>query len=228
MSLLISLAREVIITSQMRQHFDAQEQDEKWGFNMTRLLAIAPETATGKAKDLLNAVNGKLGMVPNMTRTMANAPAVLDGYLAFSGALAKGALPAKLREQIALTVAERNSCQYCLAAHSTIGKMVGLSEEQVVDSRHARAVDSKADAVLRFAGSLVDNRGRISDGDLEELRNAGVDDPAIAEIVAHVSLNIFTNYFNHVSDPDIDFPKASPLSVEAESCSTSGACSASH
>jgi hypothetical protein len=56
---------------------------------MTRLQAIAPEHATGKAKELLNAVSGKLGMVPNMARTMANAPSVLDGYLAFSGSLAK-------------------------------------------------------------------------------------------------------------------------------------------
>jgi uncharacterized peroxidase-related enzyme len=195
---------------------------------MTRIQPIAPENATGKAKELLNAVKGKLGMVPNMARTMANAPAVLDGYLAFSGSLAKGALTAKLRERIALTVAERNSCEYCLAAHSAIGKMVGLSEEQVLDSRHAKAIDSKTDAVLRFAGQLVDNRGRVSEVDLNELRNVGVDDPTIAEVVANVALNIFTNYFNHVSDPAIDFPKVAPLSVEADSCGTSGTCCSSH
>lgn len=195
---------------------------------MTRIQAITLENATGKAKDLLNAVNGKLGMVPNMARTMANAPAVLDGYLAFSGSLSKGTLSAKLREQIALTVAQRNNCEYCLAAHSAIGKMVGLSEEQVIDSRHAKAVDSKSNAVLRFAGNLVDNRGKISDVELNDLRIAGVDDATIAEIVANVALNIFTNYFNHVSDPDIDFPKAAPLKSEAEACSTSGPCCSTH
>lgn len=191
---------------------------------MTRIQAIAPEHATGKAKELLNAVNGKLGMVPNMARTMANAPSVLDGYLAFSGSLAKGALSAKVREQIALTVAQRNRCEYCLAAHSTIGKMVGLSEEQILDSRQAKAVDSKTEALLRFAGRLVDNRGRISDIELNELRNLGVDDSTVAEVVANVALNIFTNYFNHVSETEIDFPKVAPLSVDTEPCASSGAC----
>ena len=208
--------------------FLAQKQTTKLETIMTRIQAIAPENATGKAQELLNAVKGKLGMVPNMARTMANAPAVLDGYLAFSGSLAKGTLNAKLREQIALTVAERNGCEYCLAAHSAIGKMVGLSSEQVLDSRSAKAIDPKTEAVLQFAGSLVDNRGRVSDIDLNELRNAGVDDQAIAEVVANVTLNIFTNYFNHVSDPDIDFPKAAPLSVEAQTCGTSGTCGSTH
>ncbi len=184
-------------------------------FKMTRLQEVALEQATGKAKELLTAVNGKLGRVPNMTRAMANAPAVLDGYLALSGALAKGGLSAKLREQIALTVAERNNCEYCLAAHSAIGKMVGLSADQILDSRQAEASDTKSDVLLKFAGKLVDNRGRISDLDLDQLRNQGVDDATIAEVVANVALNIFTNYFNHVSDPVIDFPKVATLSASA-------------
>ena len=195
---------------------------------MTRIQAIAPDNATGKAKELLDAVNAKLGMVPNIARTMANAPSVLEGYLGFSGALAKGTLSAKVREQIALTVAQRNSCDYCLAAHSTVGKMVGLTEEQILDSRHGKAIDSKTDAVLRLAGLLVDNRGRVSDRELEEARTAGFNDATIAEIVATVALNIFTNYFNHVADPAIDFPKAAPLSIEAEACNVGEACCSSH
>ncbi len=179
---------------------------------MTRLQAIEPGNATGKAKELLDAVHAKLGMVPNMTRAMANAPAVLDAYLGFSGALSKGTLPAKLREQIALAISERNGCNYCLSAHSTIGKMVGLSQEQILDSRRGTAIDSKTDAVLRFAVQLVDNQGRINDQDVATLRRVGCDDASIAEIVAHVALNIFTNYFNNVAEPVIDFPNAAPLS----------------
>lgn len=192
---------------------------------MTRIQPIAPEQATGKAKELLTAVNGKLGMVPNMMRTMATAPAVLDGYLSFSGSLAKGTLSAKLREQIALTVAERNRCEYCLAAHSTIGKMVGLTEEQILDSRHAKAIDSRNDALLRFAGRLVDQRGKVTDSDLNELRDLGVEDGVIAEVVANVALNIFTNYFNHVAGPEIDFPKVAFLAAANDSCCSNGACS---
>jgi AhpD family alkylhydroperoxidase len=158
-------------------------------------------------------VQGKLGMVPNMTRAMANSPAVLDGYLQLSGALAKGTLPAKTTEEIALAVGQANSFDYCVAAHSTIGKMVGLSPDQIRDSRLGTAVDSKTGALIRFARKLVESRGRATDADVAAVRNAGFDDGAIAEVVAHVALNVFTNYFNNVAETDIDFPKAEELAV---------------
>ncbi len=178
---------------------------------MSRFVQVTPETATGKAKELLDAVQSKMGLVPNMTRAMANEPAVLEGYLALSGALGKGSLSAKHREQIALAVGQANHCDYCLAAHSTIGKMVGLSAEQILDSRRGTAVDSETDRLIRFARKLVNERGSVSDADIDEIRAAGFDDAAIAEVVAGVALNIFTNYFNQVAGTDIDFPRAEPI-----------------
>src|SRR6266436_8309050 len=123
---------------------------------MPRLKAVCPESATGKAKDLLEAVNARLGMVPNMMRAMANAPAVLDAYLSLSGALEKGRLSARTREQLALAIGQANQCDYCVAAHAAIGKTVGLTAEQVRDSRQGTAVDSKAEALIRFALKLVE------------------------------------------------------------------------
>ncbi|MEI8383966.1 MAG: carboxymuconolactone decarboxylase family protein [Planctomycetota bacterium] len=191
---------------------------------MSRIRQINPESATGKAKDLLDAVKNKLGLVPNMTRAMANSPAVLDGYLSLSGALSQGGLSAKLREQIALTVGEANSCDYCLAAHSAIGKMVGLTAEQIMDSRRGTAVDPKADALVKFARRVVEERGRVSDLDLADARLAGLDDAALAEIVANVALNIFTNYFNHVAETDIDFPKVQAIVDHHEACAAIPGC----
>jgi uncharacterized peroxidase-related enzyme len=181
---------------------------------MSRLTQIAPETAGDRARGLLDAVKNKLGLVPNMMRAMANSPAVLDGYLQLSGALGKGRLPARLREQIALAVAQANGCDYCLAAHSAIGKMVGLTAEQIHDSRLGTAIDPKADALIRFAVKVVQTRGRVSDADLDEVRAAGFDDGAIAEVVAQVALDVFTNYFNTVAATDLDFPEAPALSPE--------------
>jgi uncharacterized peroxidase-related enzyme len=178
---------------------------------MSRLTLIDKEAASDRARTLLDAVKSKLGLVPNMTRAMANSPAVLDGYLQLSGALGKGVLPVRVREQIALAVAEANECDYCLAAHSTIGKTVGLTAEQIRDSRLGTAVDAKTDALIRFARKVVDARGRVSDGDLDEVRAAGFDDGAIADVVANVALDVFTNYFNNVARTDLDFPKAAPL-----------------
>jgi uncharacterized peroxidase-related enzyme len=174
---------------------------------MSRLQALAPQSATGKVKDLFAAVSAKLGMVPNMMRTMANSPAVLEGYLNLSGSLARGTLPARTREQLALALSQANECDYCLAAHSTIGKSLGLTAEQIRDSRRGTAVDSRTDALLRFARKVLDARGAVSDQDLQDVRAAGFDDGAIAEVVAHVALNVFTNYFNQLARTVIDFPQ---------------------
>lgn len=181
---------------------------------MSRINQISPESANDRARPLLDAVKSKLGLVPNMMRAMANSPAVLDSYLQFSGALSKGSLSARVREQIALAVAEANGCDYCLAAHSTIGKMVGLTVEQINDSRLGSSVDPRVDALLRFAREVVEARGKVSDAPLREVRDAGFDDGVIAEVVAQVALDTFTNYFNIVAQTDVDFPKAPELTHE--------------
>lgn len=181
---------------------------------MSRLTTISPETATGRQKELLDAVKQKLGMVPNMMRALATSPAALDGYLHFSGALGKGTLSVRVREQIALAVAQANGCDYCLAAHSAIGKAVGLTPDQIRDSRLGTAVDGKTDALIAFARRVVDTRGQVTDADLAAVRSAGWDDGVVAEVVAHVALSVFTNYFNNVARADIDFPPAPPLNTD--------------
>ena len=181
---------------------------------MSRIRQLTPDAAGDRARRLLDAVKNKLGLVPNMTRAMANSPAVLDGYLQLSGALGGGKLPARLREQIALAVSQANGCDYCLAAHSAIGRMVGLTAEEIRDSRLGGAVDVRDDALVRFAVKVLQTRGRVSDADLDDVREAGFGDDAIAEVVAHVALSVFTNYFNNVAGTDLDFPKAPELTAE--------------
>ncbi|BDC48482.1 alkyl hydroperoxide reductase AhpD [Bryobacterales bacterium F-183] len=173
-----------------------------------RIPAIDPAQAQGQAKQLLDAVKAKFGKAPNMMRTMAVSPALLDGYLSFNNALSTGVLDPKFREQLALAVSQANGCSYCLSAHSTIGKMVGLNPDEIADSRQARSPqDPKIDAGLRFAQALVVMRGKISDEAFAEVKAAGWDDAAIAEIIAHVALNVLTNYFNEAVKTVVDFPK---------------------
>jgi uncharacterized peroxidase-related enzyme len=174
---------------------------------MSRLSVIQTEKASGKAKELLEAVQAKLSITPNMTRVMANSPAVLEGYLSFSGALAGGSLNGKLREQIALEVGEQNTCQYCVSAHSVIGKMTGLSDSEIEAARDAQSSSPKSAAALAFARQVVAKQGRASQADVDAVRSAGFSDGEIAEIIAHVALNIFTNYFNNTADVEVDFPK---------------------
>ena len=174
---------------------------------MPRLSAVDPARATGKAKDLLDAVKAKLGLTPNMMRTMVGSPAVLEGYLSFGTAVAGGLLPAPLREQIALAVAEANGCDYCLSAHTALGRLAGLKDEEIAKSREGASADPRAEAALRFAVAVVAGKGEVSDAESARVRGTGFTDGQIAEILGHVAVNVFTNYFNKAAETVIDFPR---------------------
>ena len=174
---------------------------------MQRINAVDPQAATGAAKDLLDGVQHKLGFVPNLMRTLAVSPATLTHYLSFGDRLAQGILSPKLREQVALTVAYSDSCQYCLAAHTAIGGMLGLTPSQLEAAYTADSTDPQLAAALHFAQQLVENQGHVSDEEVAKVRQAGYGDGEIAEIVGHVALSVFTNYFNTVAQTEVDFPK---------------------
>lgn len=174
---------------------------------MNRIAQLDPQTTTGPAKTLFEGVKKKLGVVPNLVRVLGNAPAALQGYLGLSAALADGSFSPKLREQIALTVAETNHCTYCLSAHSFIGGKLGLTQQDLADARGALAVDPRTDAILKLAQKIVVQRGELGKAEFEQARHAGLTDGEIVETVAHVALNIFSNYINHIAGTVIDFPE---------------------
>ena len=179
---------------------------------MTRLTPLTPENTSGKTKEVLEAGKKKFGKVPNIAGAMAHSPALLEGYLNLSGAVSGGTLDAKLREFIALATAERNECYYCLSAHSTMGKMLGINEETLLKSRTEESIDPRTDAALTFVRAIVDKKGKVSDDDFATVKEAGYNEQAIAEIFANVSLNLLTNYFNELARTEIDSPvKAQPL-----------------
>lgn len=174
---------------------------------MSRIAAVDRTVADERVRRNYDGIQSRLGMVPNMMRTMAQSPRVLEGYLGFSGALNRGFLPVALQEQIALAVAEANACDYCLSAHAALGSGAGLTAGQIEASRQGRDADVRTTAALRFALSVLAQRGAVSDGELAEVRKAGFTDGEIAEIIANVALNVFTNYFNRACETDIDFPR---------------------
>jgi AhpD family alkylhydroperoxidase len=148
-------------------------------------------------------------------RTMATSPVVLEGYLGFTGALANGRLSPLIRAQVALAVAEANRCDYCLSAHTVLGKQAGLSEDAIVAAREGQADDPKAKAAVQLARLIVSRRGQVSDAEVANARRAGLSEGELAEIVAAVAINIFTNYLNLVASTEIDFPLAQPLAIGA-------------
>jgi uncharacterized peroxidase-related enzyme len=156
---------------------------------------------------LLDAVQKQLGVVPNMFRLIATSPQALEGYLGLSGALGHGALPAATRERIALAVAEVNGCDYCLSAHTYLGRNVAkLDDAEITANRNGASNDPKANAAVRFAVQVTRDRGHVSEADLSAVRRAGYTDAQVIEIVQHVALNTWTNLVNEVFKTDIDFP----------------------
>ena len=174
---------------------------------MAQIKIVDPAQATGMSKELLTALQNKIKSVPNLAKALANSPAALKAWIDFEGALAKGSLNAKLRQEIALAVGQKNGCEYCVSAHTVIGKLTGLTDQQTLSSRNGQGTSPKATAALAFARELLEKRGQVPASSVLALRDQGFTDGAIAEIVAHVALNIFTNYFNIVLDVDVDFPR---------------------
>jgi uncharacterized peroxidase-related enzyme len=182
------------------------ESDVQEETTMPTFQTVEPTQATGETKKLFDALQNKLGMVPNLAKALANSPVSLKAYLGWGAALSGGVLPASLHEQIAIAVANTNGCDYCLSAHTVLGSLTGLAPDQLQDAQTGEASDPKAAAALGFAIKIVENRGHLPASEIEFLRSAGLPDSEIVEIVAAVSINIFTNYFNHIADTEIDFP----------------------
>lgn len=173
---------------------------------MNRVPLIDRTATTPDRKALLDTINGAFGTTPNMFRAVANSPAALKSMWAAFGALGAGVLGAKLGEQIAVAVADRNACAYCLAAHTALGRQAGASAEELKQAQAGESSDHKTQAALRFALQLVDTRGRLGAADVQALRSAGFGDEEVVEIVAHVALNLFTNYVNVALAVPVDFP----------------------
>jgi uncharacterized peroxidase-related enzyme len=173
---------------------------------MPRIAPLQRGTADPKTAATLDAVKTKLGMVPNLFSTFARAPAVLNAYLGFGDALVKGKLTARQREIISLAVAQANSCQYCLSAHTALAKRAGLTESDVREARAGAARDRLDGAIAALALQILQKRGNISDSEFETAKAAGIDESMMVEILGNVAVNILTNYTNNFADTEIDSP----------------------
>ncbi len=192
---------------------------------MQRIQSIEPSKAQGRTKELLETVQQAFGVIPNTARMMANSPAVLDSFLAFSTAMGAAKIGAKLHNQVKLITSETNSCDYCTSILSAIAPSAGLSAADILAGRTGNADDRRTKAALAFANNVLESRGKVSNQQLAAVRIAGFGEAEIVEIVASVVLGCFTNFLNNVADTELDIPKAEPVDAQtAAACGTS-ACS---
>lgn len=178
---------------------------------MSRIQSVPKEKAQKNVQDIYGAIEKKMGKVPNIFLNMGNSAAVLKGYLGLSEAASQTSLSPKVRELIALAVGQANHCNYCLSAHTAIAHGEKIADQEILLARKGDSQDAKTKAILAFAKTVVEKKGNVTEQDVSTLKKAGVSDTELVEIILVINLNMFTNYFNHITDPKIDFPLAPNL-----------------
>ncbi len=176
---------------------------------MTPFAPVEPANATGKAANLLSQVQTALGLTPTMTKVMANSPALLQSYLALSGAVTEGVLSPAMRERLAIATAQLNNCEYCLSAHTYGANIARVHPAELERARRGESDDEHAAALLKLSNRIARTAGDVDDADVKEAREAGVTEEEIGEVVANLALNILTNYFNVLAHVDNDWPVVS-------------------
>ena len=174
---------------------------------MSRITLIDQHNANVEQQALLDAIQGQLGMVPNFLKVFANSPVALQAFLGLHGVANAGSLSPQTRERIALALAQQNTCEYCLSAHTAMGRKAGLTGDEIAAARAGSSEDAKAAVAVKLARSLVEHKGDITTAELIEAREAGYTDADIVEIITHVGMNLLTNILGKASRVDIDFPK---------------------
>ncbi|OGA14330.1 MAG: hypothetical protein A3H32_04890 [Betaproteobacteria bacterium RIFCSPLOWO2_02_FULL_63_19] len=178
---------------------------------MPRLNAVTTEQANGRVRELYDGLRKAIGAVPNIYQGVANSPAALDVLLGMGAKLREGGLNGAETEAIKLVVAQTYGCNYCLAAHTLVGRKAGLSVEDTLAIRRGAIVQPRLSALAQFVGKAVHPAGRISDDDLAAIRSAGFDDGQITEILMVLAQTVFTTLFNRVNQTEVDFPPAPAL-----------------
>lgn len=184
---------------------------------MPRVPAHSLETAPEQSRDALEAIQAKFGRIGNLHGHMAHAPAVIQGYVALRKAIdTYSVIDPATREAIALAVAAVDGCDYCQSAHTFAGMRLGFSEEQTVKLRDGDVGwDDKLAALIKLVQEIAGDLGEVSDATWQAALDAGWTDVELTEAGVHVAINLFTNYFNHMVQTDLDMKPAPGLAVEA-------------
>jgi uncharacterized peroxidase-related enzyme len=175
---------------------------------MSRIPVPALNTATGATAEVYAQIRKAAGSVPNTFAAIgAHGPAALRAVLAADAVLASGTLTRRDQETIKLVISEIAGCDYCVAAHSMLGKLAGLKPDELKTIRAGEPTgDAKRDALVRFVRILAEAGGTISLEDFAAIKGAGYSDAQLVDISLAFATTVFTNIFNRINDTEIDFP----------------------
>lgn len=179
---------------------------------MERFQVPTKEEVSANNQAIFNNLEKVIGFVPNLYAYYAKNETALGDYLTLQNR--KSTLKAKEKEVINLVVSQFNGCNYCLSAHTQIGKMNGFTEDQILEIRTATAsFDGKLDALAKFVRATVENNGRTSEAVKEQFFAAGYTEANLIDVVIVIGDKTISNLIHNLADFEIDFPLAQPLQV---------------
>ncbi|WP_158912625.1 carboxymuconolactone decarboxylase family protein [Caulobacter sp. S45] len=175
---------------------------------MSRIITPALDSATGQTAEVYAKIKKMAGSVPNTFATIgAHGPAALQAVLNADGVLAGGSLSKPDQETIKLVVSVAAGCDYCVAAHSLLGKMAGLPQDVLKQLRDGQPTgDAKRDALVHFVKVLANTSGTINEAEFAAIKHAGYTDTQLVEISLAIAVTVFTNVFNRINNTVVDFP----------------------
>lgn len=175
---------------------------------MTRLHTVTLEHATGRAAEIFAGIKRATGKLPNAYAAVgSNSPEALQAALDLDGTLRKSSLSARQIEAVKLAVSAVAECDYCLAAHTLMGRHAGLSAEAMSAIRAGNPTgDAALDALIDFARLLVGTSGTVAAEKLALVKAAGYSDAQVVDTLLTIAAITFTNLVNRVNDTEIDFP----------------------
>lgn len=179
------------------------------------------ETAPEAAKPLLQGAKNAYSFVPNLLGTMAEAPALLEGYMTLAGIFDKTDLSETERQIILMTNNRLNGCVYCMAAHTSISQMAHVPADVIEALRNDTPIaDPKLEALRTFAAIINETRGWPTEEQVADFLAAGYTRQTVLEVILGTSLKVLSNYTNHIAETEVDAafaPNAwSPVSAAAE------------
>lgn len=178
---------------------------------MIRINVPAREEVSPANQALFDKLKSSLGKVPNLYATFAHSEHALGSYLALQDA--RSSITGKARETVNLVVSQVNECEYCLAAHTLIGKKLGFSDAQILELRSGRArFDAKLDALARLTRDIVLSRGHPNEGLVEAFFAEGWTKENLIDTIVAIGDKTVTNYLHGTTQVPVDFPAAPALS----------------
>ncbi len=177
---------------------------------MSKLTVPTREEVSNANQAIFDNLKEKIGFVPNMYAYIAKSETALGDLLGFSGRTST--LKAKEQEVINLVTSQINNCSYCLSAHTTMGKMNGFTDNEILELRTGTAgFDAQLNALAQFTHEAVSNNGNVSDNTKEAFFSAGYNEANLVDVTFAIGVKTISNFIHNLAEFDVDFPVAPQL-----------------